>query len=167
MEQTKEVSLLAKFDEFAAEIGSANKAANRIGIPASTMSMLKKGTYNGNKDAQFAKLAAYFDTKTEGAESYSEVDYAPTSISEKIYQTIKTCQIKGGVAIATGDSGIGKTKAVQKYHADNPVNSIVITVNPCFKSAKAVLKLIALELGVPISQSINRRSVACNSAEVA
>lgn len=83
MEQTKEVSLLAKFDEFAAEIGSANKAANRIGIPASTMSMLKKGTYNGNKDAQFAKLAAYFDTKTEGAESYSEVDYAPTSISEK------------------------------------------------------------------------------------
>lgn len=42
---------------------------------------------------------------------------------------------------------------MQKYHADNPVNSIVITVNPCFKSAKAVLKLIALELGVPISQS--------------
>lgn len=42
MEQTKEVSLLAKFDEFAAEIGSANKAANRIGIPASTISMLKK-----------------------------------------------------------------------------------------------------------------------------
>lgn len=114
MEQTKEVSLLAKFDELAAEMGSANKAANRIGIPASTISMLKKGAYSGNKDAQFAKLAAYFDTKTEGAESYSEVDYAPTSISEKIYQTIKTCQIKGGVAIATGDSGIGKTKAVQK-----------------------------------------------------
>ena len=153
MEQTKEVSLLAKFDELAAEMGSANKAANRIGIPASTISMLKKGAYSGNKDAQFAKLAAYFDTKTEGAESYSEVDYAPTSISEKIYQTIKTCQIKGGVAIATGDSGIGKTKAVQKYHADNPLNSIVITVNPCFKSAKAVLKLIALELNVPISQS--------------
>ena len=127
MEQTKEVSLLAKFDELAAEMGSANKAANRIGIPASTISMLKKGAYSGNKDAQFAKLAAYFDTKTEGAEGYSEVDYAPTSISEKIYQTIKTCQIKGGVAIATGDSGIGKTKAV--------------------------LKLIALELGVPISQS--------------
>ena len=105
------------------------------------------------QDAQFAKLAAYFDTKTEGAEGYSEVDYAPTSISEKIYQTIKTCQIKGGVAIATGDSGIGKTKAVQKYHSDNPLNSIVITVNPCFKSAKAVLKLIALELNVPISQS--------------
>ena len=153
MEQTKEVSLLAKFDELAAEMGSANKAANRIGIPASTISMLKKGAYSGNKDAQFAKLAAYFDTKTEGAEGYSEVDYAPTSISEKIYQTIKTCQIKGGVAIATGDSGIGKTKAVQKYHSDNPLNSIVITVNPCFKSAKAVLKLIALELNVPISQS--------------
>ena len=153
MEQTKEVSLLAKFDELAGEMGSANKAAQRIGIPASTISQLKKGAYSGNKDAQFAKLAAYFDTKTEGAESYSEVDYAPTSISEKIYQTIKTCQIKGGVAIATGDSGIGKTKAVQKYHADNPLNSIVITVNPCFKSAKAVLKLIALELGVPISQS--------------
>lgn len=87
MDETKELALLAKFDELAGEMGSANKAAQRIGIPASTISMLKKGAYSGNKDAQFAKLAAYFDTKTEGAESYSEVDYAPTSISEKIYQT--------------------------------------------------------------------------------
>ena len=42
MEQTKEVSLLAKFDELAGEMGSANKAAQRIGIPASTISQLKK-----------------------------------------------------------------------------------------------------------------------------
>ena len=152
MEEAREIALLSKFDELAQEMGSANKAAQRIGIPPSTISQLKKGLYTGNKEAQFAKLEAYFATKATAAGVYSEVDYAPTSISETIYQTIKTCQIKGGVAIATGDSGIGKTKAVQKYHEDNPLNSIVITINPCFRSAKAVLKLIAMELNVPVSQ---------------
>lgn len=151
--EDKTITLLAKFDELAKELGSANKAAKRIGISASTVSQIKSGSYPGNKEAQIAKLEAYFNTKTSAAEVYSEIEYAPTSISESIYQTIFTCQIKGGVAIATGDSGIGKTKAVQKYHIDNPLNSVVITINPCFKSAKAVLKLLALELNVPISQS--------------
>lgn len=42
MDETKELALLAKFDELAGEMGSANKAAQRIGIPASTISQLKK-----------------------------------------------------------------------------------------------------------------------------
>ena len=152
MEERQKV-LLQQFYALAEEIGSANKAAQRIGISAATISQINKGTYMGNVDAQLDKLAAYFSTKNSAAENYVEISYAPTSISEKIYQTIKTCQIKGGVAIATGDSGIGKTKAVQKYHEDNPLTSVVITINPCFKSAKAVLKLIALELNIPLSQS--------------
>ncbi len=151
--EERKSKLLEQFAELAAELGSNAKAAQRIGISAPVVSQIKSGTYPGNIEAQLDKLAAYFDAKSGSNEIFEEISYAPTSISEQIYQAIKNCQIKGGVAIATGDSGIGKTKAVQKYHADNPLTSVVITINPCFKSAKAVVKLIAAELNIPVMQS--------------
>ena len=53
----------------------------------------------------------------------------------------------------TGDAGVGKTKALHKYIEDHPHDSVMITINPCTKSTKAVLKLLALNLGVPVTQS--------------
>ena len=50
----------------------------------------------------------------------------------------------------TGDAGVGKTKALHKYIEDHPHDSVMITINPCTKSTKAVLKLLALSLGVPV-----------------
>lgn len=70
-----------------------------------------------------------------------------------MYQTLENVKIKGGFAFVTGDAGIGKTKALRKFAADNESNSVMITINPCTKSTKAVLKLLALEMGVTISQS--------------
>lgn len=146
---------LEQFDKLAAELSSANKAGQRCGVSSSVISLIKSGTYKGNVANQLDKLIAYFDTKSEAQELYTEVDYAPTSISTKVYETIRACQIKGGFATVTGDAGIGKTKAVRKFVEDYPENSIFITINPCCKSTKSVLKLIAQQLGVPMSQSVD------------
>ena len=145
---------LDKIAAAAADLGlSEKKMCERIGVSSSVISQIRGGYYPGDWDKQFDKIYAYFENKTAAAEAYSEVEYAPTSISTLVYKTLRNVQLKGGFAFVTGDAGIGKTKALRKYIADNPLNSVLITVNPCTKSTKAVLKLLALELGVPVSQS--------------
>ena len=144
---------IEQFDKLALSEGSANKAAARIGISSAAISAIKNGTYAGNVKNQIDKLIDYFATKSEEAEVYHEPEYVPTSISTKVYETIRSCKIKGGFSIITGHAGIGKTKAIQEFHRQNPNDSIVITINPCCKSIKAVLKLLANELGAQISSS--------------
>lgn len=146
---------LEQFEILAAELSSANKAGQRCGVSSSVISLIKSGTYKGSVANQLDKLIAYFDTKSKAQALYCEVEYAPTSISVKVYETIRACQIKGGFATVTGDAGIGKTKAIKKFVEDYPENSIFITINPCCKSTKSVLKLIAQQLGVPLSQSVD------------
>lgn len=145
---------LEKISKAAAELGiSEKKMCERIGVSSSVISQIRGGYYPGDWDKQFERIYTYFSNKTAAAEAYSEVEYAPTSISTLVYKTLRNVQLKGGFAFVTGDAGIGKTKAIRKYIADNPLNSVMITVNPCTKSTTAVLKLLAMELGVPVSQS--------------
>lgn len=145
---------LEKISKAAAELGiSEKKMCERIGVSSSVISQIRGGYYPGDWDKQFDRIYSYFENKTAAAEAYSEVEYAPTSISTLVYKTLRNVQLKGGFAFVTGDAGIGKTKALRKYISDNPLNSVLITVNPCTKSTKAVLKLLAMELGVPVSQS--------------
>lgn len=141
------------YEELAAQLGSERKAGQRIGVSSSTFSQLRSGTYQGDCRKQYEKILAYFETKAAAAEIYTEVDYAPTSISQVVYKTLENIKIKGGLAFVTGDAGIGKTKALEKYISDHRLDSCMITINPCTKSARAVLKLLALELGVPTAQS--------------
>lgn len=149
----KQSNAIKQFEELAAKLGSEKKAGQLIGVSSSIVSQLRSGTYKGDVEKQFKKIETYFATKAKAADTYSEVEYAPTKISEVVYKTLENVKIKGGFAFVTGDAGIGKTKAIRKYVSDNPLNSVMITINPCMKSTKSVLKMIALEMGLPLSQS--------------
>lgn len=132
---------------------SEKKMCERIGVNSSIISQLKGGYYPGDWDKQFSLINSYLNNKNAAARNYAEIEYAPTSISTLVYKTVRNIQLKGGFAFITGDAGIGKTKALHKYIDEHLHDSIMITINPCTKSIKAVLKLLALELGVPLSQS--------------
>ncbi len=146
--------LIKKFEELAVQLGgSQRKAGDVCGVKSSIVSQLRSGTYQGVVSKQFGILKAYFETKEKAASTYSEVEYAPTTISEVVYKTLESIKIKGGFAIVTGDAGIGKTKALCKFVSDNALNSVMITINPTTKSTKAVLKKLASIMGLPSSQS--------------
>ena len=150
-----QINILGKLETLIEETGSQNKAAQLIGISAAAVSGLRKGEYGGNVDAVFKKLANYFGVKEEAELTYTEVGYANTYISSEIYDIIRTCHVKGGLAIACGDAGIGKTKAVRKYASDYSTNTIVITMNPCLTGVKSLLCILADKLGVDRSHSIS------------
>ncbi len=132
-----------------------NGVARLIGVSESALSQARNGKLT-KTEKFFNTLASYFEVKEKAKLTYSEIGYAPTSISEHIYDVIALCQIKGGLAVACGDAGIGKTKAAQKFVADNPSNSFLITINPCLTNAKNLLETIADRIGAGQEKSTNK-----------
>lgn len=138
--------LQRRLEEYIAEVGSQEKAASLIGYSAGTLSTYRAGKYSGNVEKFEAQLRELFATQEEAASLYTSPGYVPTSISEQVYQTIRLCHLKGGFAIECGDAGIGKTQAAKKYAADYPNSAIYVSVNPCFVSVTAFLKLLCRKL---------------------
>ncbi|MCM1530520.1 MAG: hypothetical protein NC093_11070 [Alistipes sp.] len=118
-----------------------------IGISGTALSQVKNECYPADPQSIFDIISNYFGVKEKAKLTYTEIDYAPTSISTRIYDIINVCQIKGGLAVAAGDAGIGKTKAARKFVKDHPTNSVLITVNSCFTSIKSLLKIITDRIG--------------------
>lgn len=147
--------IINRLNEFISQYPSQNAAAEVIGISASILSALRNGTYKGETNTYLKKLAAYFNLKADLDNAYREIEYAHTSISKKVYDTIRICHVKGGLAVYAGDAGIGKTKAAQKYVRDNPDNAIYISLNPCLTSIKSTLKLLANALGAVRASSLD------------
>ncbi len=138
-------AILQKLEDAIKEKKSQKQFALIVGMSDTVLSKLRKGTYDGDVEEQMQKLADYFKVKEQHARLPVNIstDYVETSISSEIYTVLNLCQIKGGLAVAAGDAGIGKTKAVLKYLKDHSSNTVSITMNTCFSTVKSLLKLIA------------------------
>lgn len=137
--------LQRKLRDFLNECGSQNKAAQALGKSTAAISTYLNDCYKGNLENFESFLEETFSNKT-AAESLKsarlENTYKPTSISEGVYETIRLCHLKGGLAIECGDAGIGKTMACKKYAEDYPDTAIYVTVNPCLVTLSAFLKML-------------------------
>lgn len=138
-------ALQQKLRDFLNECGSQNKAAQALGKSTAAISTYLNDCYKGNLENFESFLEETFSNKT-AAESLKsarlENTYKPTSISEGVYETIRLCHLKGGLAIECGDAGIGKTMACKKYAEDYPDTAIYVTVNPCLVTLSAFLKML-------------------------
>jgi DNA transposition AAA+ family ATPase len=133
--------------------------ARSIGLPnSSAISQYLSEKGYASPHTLESKIREYFHN-TEEAERrknaspvtldlYNDKTYLPTSISESIYGTIRSCHLKGGIAVECGDAGIGKTKAARKYARDY-ATAIYIVANPCISSVISVMKELCYALGLP------------------
>lgn len=137
--------LQRKLRDFLNECGSQNKAAQALGKSTAAISTYLNDCYKGNLENFESFLEETFNNKT-AAESLKsarlENTYKPTSVSQGVYETIRLCHLKGGLAIECGDAGIGKTMACKKYAEDYPDTAIYVTVNPCLVTLSAFLKML-------------------------
>lgn len=140
--------LQAKLEVYINEVGSQNKAASALGVSSSVISQYRQSKYAGDIEAFENRLAEMFANKEEAKSLYRVGDYAPTTVSKGVYQTIRICHLKGGLAVEAGDAGIGKTMAAQQYIKDYPNTSVYIAVNPCTSSTVAFLKAFARALHI-------------------
>jgi DNA transposition AAA+ family ATPase len=137
--------LQKKLRSYIKECGSQNKAAALICKSTAAISTYLSNSYAGNLEKFESYLEEVFKNK-EAAENLESAtaqnEYKPTSISSKVYETIRLCHLKGGLAIERGDAGIGKTMACKKYAEDYPATAIYVSVNPCLVTLNAFLKLL-------------------------
>lgn len=137
--------LQQELKDYIKDCGSQNKAAKALGWSAAYLSTYLKGDFNGDVEKFEASLTEAFRNKSAAETLKSAVvtnTYKPTSISSSVYDTIRLCHLKGGLAIECGDAGIGKTMACKKYAEDYPTSAIYVTVNPCLVTLSAFLKLL-------------------------
>lgn len=148
---SEQINLIKGFEKLILKAGSQGKAAELVDLNAAIISNLRRGKYAGSKSEAFEKLDDYFKLKNEKEqlpEVFTPVDYAPTTISQMIYERLRNVHILGGCAVITGDAGIGKTKTIQKYAKDNRTKTIVITASVFNHNVNDILFLLAMELGI-------------------
>lgn len=146
--------LQQKLRDYIKSCGSQNNAAKAIGKSTAALSTYLSNTYKGNLENFENHLEEVFKNKDAAENLKSAVvdgEYKPTSISEGVYETIRLCHLKGGLAIECGDAGIGKTMACKKYAEDYPTSAIYVTVNPCLVTLIAFLKLLCRVLKITAS----------------
>ena len=134
--------------------GSQSKAAAALGWSTAALSTYLSDKYQGNLENLERSLQEAFGNKS-AAEQLKSADvsgvYKSTSISKGVYETIRLCHLKGGLAIECGDAGIGKTMACRKYADDYPTTAIYVTVNPCLVTLNAFLKLLCRVMKIQAS----------------
>jgi DNA transposition AAA+ family ATPase len=149
MVKTYNQGIQRQLEEYIATAGSQTKAAEQLGISTATLSQYRNSKYPGDVAALEARLTEIFGNQDQAQGLRSTSGFVLTSISMQVYNTIRICHLKGGLAIECGDAGIGKTKAAEKYIEDYPNSSFLITVNPCFTSITSLLKFICRRLKLP------------------
>ena len=142
---TPNKELQQQLRDYINSIGSLSKAASALGWSTAYLSTYLNDTFKGNLENFEKSLQEAFGNKNAAEQLKSaKVSgvYKPTSISESVYETIRLCHLKGGLAIECGDAGIGKTMACRKYAENYPTTAIYVTVNPCLVTLSAFLKLL-------------------------
>ncbi len=127
---------------------SANDFGKAVGYSSTTISHYRSSIYKGDVAEIERKIRDYFANIEEAEKARHTVEYVETGVSKGVYNTIRLCHSRGGLAVEVGDAGIGKTMAAQKYVEAHP-SAIYICINVCTNSVAAVLKEIARNLHVP------------------
>ena len=141
------MSTKERLENYMKESGiSQARIAPLMGVSMTALSQYRNDKYRGDVNAVEAKIDEYLNTvdaqkelKEKVQEYRADDDYIPTSISEDIYQMIRYAQLNGGIAIAHGDAGIGKTKAAQKFVREHPTLAICLDMSPVAGRRRLVL----------------------------
>ncbi|MDO5352258.1 MAG: AAA family ATPase [Succinatimonas sp.] len=153
------MSTKERLENYMKESGiSQARIAPLMGVSMTALSQYRNGKYKGDVNAVEAKIEEYLNTveaqqeiKEKVLEYKADEDYIPISISEDIYRMIKYAQLNGGIAIAHGDAGIGKTKAAQKFVRENPTQAIYLEMSPVAGTLTNMLRILARALRLPES----------------
>lgn len=144
---------LLRLEKRIIEKGSVNAAFQGTNIASSVISDIRRAKYDGKADEKFKEIKKFLDLKEEGLKVYKHDKYVPTSISEKIYENIRTSHIQGVCIMVTGDAGIGKTEAAKQYVRQHKENAYIITAVEPRTNKTAMLEILAKALDIDLSET--------------
>lgn len=120
--------------------------AAELGISGALVSSFLAGTYK-TPHTMIPKVRALLEMHAKKAVAPKAPDFAETSVSRNVYNTIAYAHLRGVIAVVYGDAGVGKTCAVREYLKQNSL-ALAVTVAPTYASITGVNELLAEQLGV-------------------
>ncbi|EMH4029424.1 AAA family ATPase [Serratia marcescens] len=122
--------------------------AREVGISTSVISQFIKGEYRGDNNGVAAKISVWLDNRNRRTNDMPVApDFIPTRTVKQIWDALQYAQLAQCITVIYGNSGVGKTRALQQFAADRP-NVWLITVSPSRSSLSECLYELALELGI-------------------
>lgn len=122
--------------------------AREAGISTSVISQFIKGEYRGDNNGVATKISVWLDNRNRRANDMPVApDFIPTRTVKQIWDALQYAQLAQCITVIYGNSGVGKTRALQQFAADRP-NVWLITVSPSRSSLSECLYELALELGI-------------------
>ena len=125
---------------------SQGSIAKELGISTAAVSLYLSGTYDAPHKIN-PKVEQLLKINKERKETPKEPPFRETRVSKTVTNTIKYAHLRGKIALAYGDAGIGKTMTALNYIAGNP-DAVMITLNPCYATIAGVNELLSEQLNV-------------------
>ena len=137
--------------------------AREVGIPYGTFSGWAGGTYAGRIDRLDDQVARWLAGRDAALRKRAELPSGPafvqTPASDLFLACLEHAQHAPDLVVITGAAGVGKTTAALHYRL-RATNTWIITAEPCLRTPRALLDVIADQLGVTASGSSHRVSQA-------
>ncbi len=122
--------LVQKLDIHLQKYGiSNNKAAAGIGYTPSVLSQWRKGEYRGDVEMVESRIRSWLDLQ-EAREKSGVIPYVPLKRTARIKSVVRIVHEEKFIGLVLGNSGAGKSRALEEYATENPSTTILIRCDP-------------------------------------
>lgn len=123
---------------------SQEGVAKAMGISGSILSSWRKGRYNGDNERVENLIGAYLVRVEHLAERSKDVkrdfDFVETSVYERVVNGAELAEVRQGIRVVMGDSGVGKTTALKHLKEMNE-SMILLKAYPGIRKNRVLAKL--------------------------
>lgn len=152
-----DMTLVQRFDLYLQKYGiSNNKAAAGIGYTPSVLSQWRKGDYKGDIDTVESKIRSWLDLQ-EAREKGGAIPFIPLRRTARIKNVVRIAHEEKFIGLILGNSGTGKSRAIEEYAAENPSTHLLIKCDPTMGLSTVVTNL-AREIGLDTKGRISEIS---------
>jgi len=111
--------------------------ADRLGIPPSTFSELRRGAYRGDRQRLYRVIDTFLAEERAKAGRFDVQAYARTGVARRIWGVIACCIKQSLMAAVVAEAGVGKTAAARAFAADRE-GTVCIRVDEVSGDARGV-----------------------------
>lgn len=115
-----------------------------LGVSGSAISSWRKGTYAGDNERIDNLVDAYlkrYENITEKSKGIKmDFDFVPTTVYKNVIKGAELAQVRHCIRVEIGESGVGKTTALEHLKADNE-SIILLKAYPGIRKNRVLAKL--------------------------
>ncbi|MCP2041442.1 DNA transposition AAA+ family ATPase [Neisseria sp. HSC-16F19] len=133
-------------DYISASGSTQSAVARAIGVTPAVVNQYLQGKYKGDVAAVDRAVGAFLQKQREkAADKKLAVPYVYTTTAKRVRDMLRLAHLEGETVVLYGQAGLGKTRALAAYRADNP-DALLLDTDPTY-TAKVLLQKLAQMLG--------------------